>query len=501
MARKVTKIQFTPPVSDSATHTNREGYPAWERPIEEQFLQTVLTNTLGRAYYASQKDLIHESNAVHTAMLAKDAAFYARGLVLARNSGYMRLQPIYGLARLSEVDTKLFGKVFGQVIRTPNDLKDFVTLTMSRRKGSQGGRAIKRAVGTWLSERLNEYWVIKYGSKTSSDVSLSLKDLVRVYHPKNGNHQLMRYILQGVYDEKELPKIAAFEALKRATTDEEKIRAIQNGNLPHEVASSSSPSPAVWEAILPQLPIFALLRNLNTLERHNVLNQNGKLIMEKLTNPDAVHNSKILPSQFLRAYNAVSNAQAKDAIIGAMDIAVDNLEELPGKTVVALDRSGSMDAFMQTAAIFAISLMKKTNYQGRLFLFNHEVGEIPVLQRDSVLTQANMIVADGGTDTSKFLHMMIKDKVVADNLILISDEQQNIGTPFADLLSQYRKEVNLAVKVFIIDVSPYRNAITPPEWDNVWFVYGWSDQVLNFISAVIRGFGTLVEYVNAAVEV
>ena len=39
--------------SAHAPAVNRDGYPAWERPLEEQYLQTLLTNTLGQTFYAS----------------------------------------------------------------------------------------------------------------------------------------------------------------------------------------------------------------------------------------------------------------------------------------------------------------------------------------------------------------------------------------------------------------------------------------------------------------
>src|SRR5579883_966247 len=94
--------------SAHAPSKNREGYPAWERPIEEQYLQTLLTNTFGQTFYASQQDLVAEAGEVHDKMLAHDSHFAARALAYARNRGFMRTQPVYGLAKLAAVDKGMF---------------------------------------------------------------------------------------------------------------------------------------------------------------------------------------------------------------------------------------------------------------------------------------------------------------------------------------------------------------------------------------------------------
>ncbi len=36
--------------SVQAPSENREGYPAWQRPLEEQYLQTLLTNAFGNTF-------------------------------------------------------------------------------------------------------------------------------------------------------------------------------------------------------------------------------------------------------------------------------------------------------------------------------------------------------------------------------------------------------------------------------------------------------------------
>jgi len=41
---------FGAPRAAQPTTANRAGYPAWTRPLPEQCLQTLLTNTLGQTF-------------------------------------------------------------------------------------------------------------------------------------------------------------------------------------------------------------------------------------------------------------------------------------------------------------------------------------------------------------------------------------------------------------------------------------------------------------------
>lgn len=522
MAPRRAHYTATAPRSTQAPEKNRAGHTSWTRPLQEQYLQTLLTNTFGNTFYADARGLIGEAEAVHDAMLEEDATFAAKALIFARTKGYMRTQPIFGLAKLAGADTKLFEKIFPQVILTPNDLSDFTSILKMKRPGqqhaattgqlkymlkpwkpgSQGGRAVKRTAGNWMLNELNEYWAIKYGAEKDDGV-YSLKDMLQVFHPDAGGKKLplFDYIMGRTPVDENLKQIRWFEVLKKAQTDAVKVDAITSGRLPHEVSTSfAGKSVEVWSAIVPQLPIFALLKNLATLERNGVLDANREVIEKKLLDPETIKRSKILPFRFVEAIKHVNAAWAQDAIRGALELAVDNVLDIDGITDVALDRSGSMtdseekSIFFRTASVFAISVMKKSKLNGKLWLFNTGLEEVPVSMRDSILTQAGKFRASSGTDQSLVIARLLADKRKVDNLIYITDEQQNAGIPVIDYVDRYR-QFNPDVNLFIIDVSPYREAMTPDD-PRTWYIYGWSDQVLNFISLAEKGFGSMTEMVD-----
>lgn len=521
---RATNLFQKPKRSIHAPTVNRDGFPAWLRSIEEQYVQTLVANTFGNTFYADETALIREAEQIHDAMLAKDTAFAAKALVYARQRGYMRTQPIYGLAKLFGVDGERAEAIFGRIIRTPNDLRDFAVMIGALRNGSQGGRRIKRTVGNWLVQRMSEYWAIKYGSGERK--GYSLKDMLCSFHPnaRGKNLTLFDWIMERAdfltktgrirkAFAAELPQIAAFERLKRATTTEEKVAAITEGKLPHEVATSFAGSDKeVWRAIFPQLPIFALLRNLATLERHGIMGVFRHPITKKLSDEEIIRKSMILPFRFAEAIHHVVDPHVRDALRDALEISLGNIPEIAGRTAVAVDISGSMGpgwwgsnqkgaprgGYVRVAALFGVALMKKANLNGRLFLFDTHLDEFRVSMRDSTFTQAERIQTRGGTNTSLPIRRLLQDREVVDNFIIITDEQQNTGDSFLDVVDKYRREVNKDVKVFVVDVSAYRSGMTPDTAkQNTFFIYGWSDKVLNFISLASQGWGDMVDVIRS----
>lgn len=529
---RLTGIFHPTNLSLQADTTNVAGYPAWTRPLEEQYLQMLLTNTFGGTFYAKKFDSIKEAFALHDTMIAKDPLFAAKAVVYARNEGYMRSNPIYGLAKLSAVDIKHgrhFEDIFDEVIRTPNDLSDFMTVITGLGRG-QGGKRIKRAINNWLREKLSEYWVIKYGSDNKT--GYSLKDIIRTTHPwfpmkldpaYAKRAALCLYLLGKItFKEHEtdelkinfthmLPQIFAFEQLKKAETPEEKIAAITTGRLPHEVASTFAGKDAsVWQSIGEQMPIFAMLKNLATFERHGIADALRPIIVAKLNDRDAIAKSKILPYRFYDAFLKVQTPWLKDVLRTGLELAFVNISDIPGKTTIFLDISGSMSGNnITTAAIFALALMKSAatrplgaqrKEEAQLVLFDTEVQVFPFSAVDSILTQAEKIRGGGGTDTGECMHYLLAahayGRTPTDTIIVITDEQQNNGAPFMNLLAQYKQTVNKNVKTFIINVADERGSLLPMD-ENTYYVYGWSDKVLNFISMEVKGLGGMVAHVHS----
>lgn len=480
------------------TTLNRAVYPAYERDTKEQYLQTLLTNTLGNTLYANNHELLMEATVLHHKISELDPEFMAKALVFARNQGYMRLQPIYGLVVLSKVDPQLFARIFARVIRIPSDLADFLTILESIGRG-QGGRAVKRQVALFLNQT-SEYWALKYNGRGRG---FNLSDAIVTAHPTPVDlkqQALFRYLRGHDTNLSLIPQIEAMEKLKKVTTDKDRIKQIEKGKLPYEIVTGAiTPTPKIWGYLLYQMPVFALLRHLNTLNRHKVLDHTEHLeyVQNRLTDVEALGKAKILPFRFAKAYNEVNHPALRDTLAEAVDLTFDNLPDLPGRTAIFLDISGSMHGeYLQTGSVFAYALYKKTKGTSIFWLFNTDVYDAKPSRRDSIMGQAQHIKAYGGTNTGAPVKHLTHLKKKVDQIIMITDEQQNTGSSFYTELEHYRQKVNKSAKAFIVDIAPYQTAMTPPTDQKTFYIYGWSDTVLSFISQTVKGFSHMKQKVE-----
>lgn len=478
---------------------NREGYPAYTRSLEQQYVQTVFCNTIGHTYYASAHELLDEADRIHDEMMAKDPEFAAKAIVAAREQGFMRLQPVFGLAKLATVRPDLFERIFRRVVQIPPDLFDFMTILEGMGRG-QGGRAVKRAIADFLND-VTEYWVVKYNFSKERSRGYNLTDAVRTAHPKPKNEKqkaLFRYLVGKETDMSLLPQVAAYERFRNAKTKEERIAAIREGSLTHDIVTLyGEMDQDMWTALMLEMPVFALLRHLNALDRAGVLDANQGHVKELFTDKEVLRKSKILPFRFASAYRKVQKQWVRDVLSKAADLTFDNLPDITGRTMVALDISASMEGqYIEIGSLFAFALYKKTQGDSLFYLFNRHASDANPSMEEGILEQAARIYAHGGTDTGSPVRKLMEDGQKVDNIILITDEQQNTGSPFYAELTKYRRQFNPNAKTFIVDLSAYRSAMVPPTDDKTFYIYGWSNTVLNYIAFGSRGFADITESVR-----
>ncbi|MET3291897.1 UNVERIFIED_CONTAM: 60 kDa SS-A/Ro ribonucleoprotein [Brevibacillus sp. OAP136] len=482
-----------------ADHRNIDGFPAYARTAEEQYVQTLLTNTLQSVFYANQTELLATANQLHHLMAEQNPQFMARALVFARNVGFMRLQPLYGLAVLSTHRPDLFAQIFLDVVKIPSDLADFLTILQGMGRG-EGGRAVKRQINRFLSG-VSEYWALKYNGRGRG---YSLGDAIATAHPKPADlkqQALFRYLRGHEANLAVIPQVEALERLKRATTEAEQIHWIETGKLPYEVVTGAiKPTRAVWEALLYQMPTFALLRHLNTLARAGVFANEKHLAyaVGRLTDRESLQKAKILPFRFVKAFQQVEEPRLRDALRLAVELTFDNLPELGENTAIFLDISGSMNGeYLQIGSVFALGLYKKTKGNSLFWLFDTQALDAKPSRYDSIMSQAERIHTRGGTDTGAPVRKLLREKKKVDHIIIVTDEQQNTGSPFYRDLQTYRKKINPHTQAFIVDIAPYHHAMVPPQDRQTHYIYGWSDTVLPYIAQTMQGYGSMVEQIAA----
>lgn len=523
MTRTLNRFNLRKNPYAQADGLNPEGFPGFQRSLEESYLQLLLTNTLGGTYYANGSTLMAQSLHLHQHMAAQDAAFMARALVYARNEGLMRLQTLVGLAYLAKVDRDLFRQIFDRIILTPGDLSAFVEIVRGGLLPGGMGRAIKSSVNAWLNG-MSEYHAIKYAS---GGQGYSLRDLLRLSHPRPAT-PIQDAIFTWLTDraawaaeEKRAltPQIAAFEQLKRAQSPAEVQQAITEGRLPYEVVTGMArPDADTWAMLMEQMPYFALLRHLNTLQRAGLFQQKKHALYaaRRLRNTEAIRRARVLPFRLFMAHNMfqprhVEEQRISDALVKALEVSFVNLPPLGKKVAIAPDVSGSMTGilsrrsqvrYQDIAGIFTGALLKASP-NALVLPFENKVVPVQLSRHDSVMTNADKIrrLGGGGTALSAPVSELLHRREAVATFIGITDnvewaQDQHGGQGFLPVWREYKRKLAPKAQAFLLTLAPYTLAPTPPSEPDVHYIYGWNDNVLPYMAMQIAGLGGQVAAVR-----
>lgn len=536
---------------------NHEGAPAFLRSQQERTVQLLTTNTLSNTFYAKQEEINQETTEVLEEMAKSDPEFLAQALVYAREEGLLQLAPTLGLAVLSKAeDKRWFRKAFPRIISTPDNLRAFVKICKSGTVREGFGGVATEAAKEWLGN-LSEYQAVKYSgdarSKRGKDGSLennfSLRDLIVLARPKPETPEMAeryRWLVRGTKGEdiENNPKIKAYEMLKAAQTDEERAALIKEGGLPWEVVIPAVPemTPTLWEALMGQMPYMALLRNINNLRKHRVLDsdENVEHLVARLTDPKAIQKARILPFRFFEAYQAYTgdiridnrpgsywerklqptheqevDSRITDSLEEALEASFVNMPELDGDIAIASDVSGSMEAkindrghtrYIDICGVFTGALLKKAADRVHSLPFDTEVRRADLSGQDRILSSAKKIadMCGGGTALGAPIERLLKTGKSVDTFIGITDNEEwaygsryTTNGSFLKSWRKYRDTVNPDAEAYLIRIDPYKDAVAPENEPGVHFIYGWSDAVLNYIAKDRSSKDSQIEEVKA----
>lgn len=504
--------------STPATNAHNEaGGTAYQLSDEHALAQYAVTGCLNGTYYATA-----ETQLTTVLELARKVSpkFLAQVAVYSREQGLMKDMPALLLAILSTRDITLTKTVFPRVCDDAKMVKNFVQIIRSGQVGRKSlGTALKRLVQNWLASRTEEQL---FKAVVGSDPSLA--DVIKLSHPKGKN--LARRNFYGYLIGKELTAaqkrtlpdvVRAYEAFKADPVGEVP-------EVPFLLLTNLKLSKDQYRQVADSMSWAALRQNLNALAKHGIWegNKTGKTrTAAKLSDANEVRKAKAMPFQLFSSYRATQSnpnvpAEITNALQDAMDASLANVPEVGGRTIVAVDNSGSMQSpatgqrgtatssitCLDAAAVLGSALLRRNPNDVELVAFNTVVVAHKFNGRDSVLTNAAKLgqLPGGGTDCSCVLRDLNARKVTGvDAVIYVSDNESWVdsknqgsggyynttrGTKTMIEWNEFRKR-NPKAKLVCIDIQPNGTAQTVDRPD-ILNVGGFSDSVFKVIDLFLK---------------
>src|SRR5690606_34055803 len=189
----------------------------------------------------------------------------------------------------------------------------------------------------------------------------------------------------------------------------------------------------LWEALIPSMGYMALLRNLRTFDQAGVCDEIAGQVAARLADPEQVARSRQFPFRFLAAYRNAPSLRWGYALEKALQHSLAAVPELPGRTLILVDRSGSMFTsmsrrseltFADSAGIFGAALAVRNHGRVTLVQFGTSSRVVRVGRGESLLRVLDRFDNLGGTQTAAavWAHYDRHDRV-----IIVTDEQAWYG--------------------------------------------------------------------------
>jgi hypothetical protein len=469
---------------------NKAGGSAYKLPSKEKFVTNLLTNLYQEDKYYG--DNTPELISLTESLVKSDPEFVARATIYAREVMNLRTAPVAVLAHLFlSGNGKLGRKVLPKVATRPDQLTELVAyLNQFDKHLPKKLHQLRKGISDSLNN-YDGYQLAKYKGGNSP----TLKDLVRISHPKPKDEAQAKLFKQLLDDNLATAKTWESETSAKGNTKE------------------------VWQDLLNQnkLPYMAMLRNLRNIVETGVSLEHRRLVCETLANVSQVRKSKQFPFRFYSAYNVLRELNHEDvsdflkAVASAIGHSVENIEDLPGVTFTTADNSGSMSSLLSSKSTVMMrdianvlqAILAKGCKQHIGSVFGDRFKVVNVNPDNDILNNADIYKnTNVGHSTNAYLAIqhLLDNKVKVDRIIILSDMQVyglsswTIKSDLAPLFSKYRKEINPKCWLHSIDLAGY--GTTPVVGENVNLIAGWSDKVLNYISAVERGQDSMIKDIN-----
>ncbi len=460
-----------------------EGGRGVERDLRsELFLLSIANFVAQKTFYESGEARDDRFAALVRQLAVADPSWTAGLLDWLRGEGNMRTASIVGAAEYVKArldagatDGPANRQVVASVLRRPDEPGELLAYWTSRY-----GRAVPKPVKRGIADAVRRLYggrsLLKYDTASKG---YRFGDVLNLVHAspdpeKPWQGELFRYAL----DRRHNPDTAVPPASSRVLTAHRALMAVPVGERRGVVTSEGGAGrlaeagmtwealagwlqgpmdAAAWEAVIPSMGAMALVRNLRNFDEAGVSDEVARRVAAKLSDPAEVARSRQFPFRYLAAYQHAPSLRWAYPLEQALGHSLANVPALGGRTLVLVDRSGSMFHSRMSdrselnradaAAIFGAALALRAE-KADLVEFGTGSGTVKFREGESVLKVLGRFGDLGGTNTSEAVRKHYKKH---DRVLIVTDEQasySHYGDP--------TEQVPAQVPVYTWNLAGYR---------------------------------------------
>lgn len=482
-----------------------------------QFDRFLILGSEGGSYYASEKNVTIDNAKGVIACIKEDGKRAVDRLVEISDQGraFKNDPAIFVLALAAASDNKEVAEHafanLGKVCRIGTHLFSF--MEAYNKFGKWRGYA-KRGVANWYARHEDKLamQLLKYQQRNG----WSHRDVLRLAHVKpksEGHNALFHWVtndkahLEGA----KLPNLVlAFEALHKDASVKNAVSAVKDYGLTWEMLPTQVlTDQKVWEALMPNMGMTALIRNLGRMSANGLikpLSDGEKLAVARLTDGEALKNGRIHPITILSALKTYQQGrgdkgsmtwQVSQRIVDALnDAFYESFKSIvpSGENyLLGIDCSGSMFGARcmginnltsaEAAAVMAMATAKveKNYWIGGFDTTMSELKISPSMRLDKVLDVMRRFNW-GGTDCAQPMLYALKHKMNVDKFCVYTDNETWAGRIHpTQALKQYRDQYGKG-KLIVAGTAATNFTIADPKDSGMLDIVGFDSAAPQLIS-------------------
>lgn len=500
-------MNYNAKLKELTTKKNYEGAKAYAMTPELELYTAVVTASLSDTFYEKQDE---RTDRIAQLIGKVSPEFVARLAVYTRNVMHLRSIPLLLLVELAKVHNgdNLVARAVEKTVLRADEIMELLMCYQWRNPSSDPRKKLgklSRQIQNGLQRAFNRFDEYQFAKYDRDNLEVKLRDALFLVHPKaKDEHQ------QAIFD-----KIVNRE-LEIPYTWETELSALGQQHFDSEELKQAA-FREKWEELINsgKLGYMALMRNLRNMLQIGVSPAEMQVVAGRLADAEQVARSRQLPFRYLAAYrelekvNSANVAELMNALETAVKHSAANIDGFDENTrvLLACDVSGSMSTPISprsTVRNYDIGIMLAMLLRNRCKqvvsgIFGNEWKAVN-MPSDNILMasrQMERLCNSVGYSTNgyKVIDWLIENSMVMDKVMMFTDMQMWDSTGryknFENSWKKYKKMAPQA-KLYLFDLVGYGQLpmrLTKPD---VYLIAGWSDRVLDVLSAIDKGEDVLV---------
>jgi hypothetical protein len=254
-------------------------------------------------------------------------------------------------------------------------------------------------------------------------------------------------------------KLTVFEEITKAKTPEVAAKLIVENKIPYTIAVGlvDKITPSILVALINAMSPQEVINNIASLEEKGAMDNpdTKKLVDIKLEAAKTNKGVSALKSKTAQKTGRIKNEETAKKLDEIADVQIKKSGAITASTAVFVDKSGSMIRCIEVGKNVSAMISGATEASLTVVAFDTIAREVKATEMTLTGWEKafHPIRAHGGTSIGIALHYLIHKNTIVEQIVIITDEDENNSPRFVDMYKEYVAKFNVKPQIVILRIN------------------------------------------------